>query len=68
MSKTPTIDEVRKLLQSHDWSYEYSDDGDVWRRGRASADRCRIALHSLPDIERKQLEQEFAEQLKRYPI
>jgi len=26
------------LLKSHDWHYEYSDDQNVWRRGRVERD------------------------------
>lgn len=29
-----TIEEFYKLLETHDWSYQYSDDHSVWRRGR----------------------------------
>lgn len=37
-SKMPQISlqEFYDLLQAHDWWYEYSDDGAVWRRGRAN--------------------------------
>jgi hypothetical protein len=28
-----------KLLNSHDWTYMYSDDHSVWRRGIASSDK-----------------------------
>ena len=27
--------QLYELLDRHDWSYEYSDDGTVWKRGRA---------------------------------
>jgi hypothetical protein len=31
--------QLYELLDRHDWSYEYSDDGTVWRRGRAQQQR-----------------------------
>ena len=30
------IDMFQQALRSHDWSFEYSDDQEVWRRGRAN--------------------------------
>jgi len=30
-----TIREFFYLLQKHDWTFEYSDSGEVWRRGLA---------------------------------
>lgn len=32
-------DNYRKLLKSHDWYYDYSDDHSVWKRGVAARDR-----------------------------
>ena len=29
--------ELLKCLKAHDWYYDYSDDGSVWRRGSADA-------------------------------
>jgi hypothetical protein len=31
------------LLKAHDWSFEYSDDGSVWRAGRLALTTLRIA-------------------------
>jgi hypothetical protein len=30
------FDEYIKALSFHDWTYDYSDDGNVWRAGRAA--------------------------------
>ena len=37
-----------ELLASFDWTYQFSDDGDVYRRGRAAEDRLRAELAKLP--------------------
>jgi len=29
----PTLAEFYDLLAEHDWTYNYSDDGNMWRRG-----------------------------------
>lgn len=34
-----TLEEYRKVLEYHDWSYEYSDDGAAYRRGAANLAR-----------------------------
>lgn len=31
-----TLGEYWDLLSKHDWTYEYSDDHRVWKRGRAN--------------------------------
>lgn len=35
----PTTEEFTKLCNAHDWTYEYSDDHSVWKRGTAERDR-----------------------------
>jgi hypothetical protein len=36
MSAIPgSIEEYKNRLKHHDWYYDYSDDGSVWRRGSA---------------------------------
>lgn len=37
-----TIEEFYKLLEGHDWTYQYSDDFSVWRRG---SDRAKQISH-----------------------
>ena len=36
---SPEEENYRKLLKSHDWYYDYSDDHSVWKRGVASRDK-----------------------------
>lgn len=33
--KIPSLNEFWKMLKTHDWDYDYSDDSSVWRRGQA---------------------------------
>tara|TARA_R100000773_G_scaffold22815_1_gene20105 strand:- start:12668 stop:12925 length:258 start_codon:yes stop_codon:yes gene_type:complete len=33
------IDELEKALKAHDWTYAYSDDHRVWKRGQAERER-----------------------------
>jgi hypothetical protein len=40
-SDSPEMQEYVKRLKSHDWTYEYSDDHSVWKRGSAEADEIR---------------------------
>jgi len=35
MAKAYEIAEYREKLKKHDWTYEYSDSHEVWRRGQA---------------------------------
>lgn len=35
MTSAARIAAYVEALRDHDWSFEYSDDGAVWRRGRA---------------------------------
>lgn len=42
------MDEYLKLLQSHDWSYDRSDDHSVWKRGYEARQRL-YALQSKID-------------------
>lgn len=37
-------------LSNHDWTYEYSDDGRVWRAGKASQEALEVAQKQIdPD-------------------
>lgn len=40
--------ELGLSLEGHDWSYDYSDDIDVYRRGREHRNELTLALKSLP--------------------
>ena len=37
----PDLNTLEKLLKTHDWYYEYSDDHRVWQRGRDQRDEIR---------------------------
>lgn len=43
-----------KSLEGHDWSHDYSDCGDTWRRARAHRDEIEKGLKALP-VERARL-------------
>lgn len=45
---TPAEQDLAEGLLGHDWSYEYSDDGSVWKAGRNNRDRLEGLLRSLP--------------------
>jgi hypothetical protein len=40
---TMTEDEFRQLCKSHDLTYEYSDDGNVWRHGNETLAKVKAA-------------------------
>jgi hypothetical protein len=40
-SDSDEMKEYLKLLKSHDWTYEYSDDHSVWQRGSKQSDAIR---------------------------
>lgn len=40
-------------LEQHDWSYQYSDCGDTWRRGNAHREELERRLKALPVERRK---------------
>lgn len=42
-----TTSEYIALLQSHDWSYEFSDDHSAWRKGKAERDRLHLMRSKL---------------------
>lgn len=43
----PTLEDYRKALASHDWTYDYSDDYSVWCRGRDSLARLQAMARTL---------------------
>lgn len=44
-----TEEELYKILQNHDWSYEYSDDHYVWRRGSESLSKLKLILQEVKE-------------------
>ena len=43
-SDLPSLFQFAKMLKHHDWTYEYSDDSSVWRKGAAQAQAINKAL------------------------
>ena len=44
-----TIQEFYKLLNSHDWKYEFSDDHSQWQRGREQRKQIERVLAKTKD-------------------
>ena len=40
---------LEKLLQDHDWFYQYSDDFSVYERGNRESDTINIVIKALKD-------------------
>lgn len=38
---------LRKMLETHDWYFDYSDDHTYWRRGQEEARNIRVLRESL---------------------
>lgn len=53
-SEIETLEDFELACARHDLTYEYSDDGEYWRRGCASHDQIRRAAARFPreDVER----------------
>lgn len=45
------IEQFKRMVSSHDLTYNYSDDGAVWRAGQAAYDAIRAAARELPEDE-----------------
>lgn len=58
LSADTELARYERLLATHDWTYEYSDDHSVWQRGRAERAVLQALAQQL-DPERK-LWQEYA--------
>lgn len=43
-----TDEEFFRLCEGHDWTYQFSDDQSVWRRGVASSDALCLAIKNNP--------------------
>lgn len=42
--------EFRKLLSTHDWYYNYSDDHSVWRKGQAEWQAIASAMKDSEEL------------------
>lgn len=47
-NKTPTLADLERKLQTHDWSYHYSDDHSVYCRGERSWDELSRMIRLFP--------------------
>jgi len=56
----PAEAELVRLMKSHDWWYDYSDDGRVSRNGRDHWEKIRAAIASLPKDAASRLWSRFA--------
>ena len=41
------LSDLEKLLRSHDWYFEYSDDSKVWNNGKANRDKIFSLMNKL---------------------
>lgn len=49
--RTDALDRFRELVRHHDVTYNYSDDGAVWRSGQAERDEIMALAAELPDAD-----------------
>jgi hypothetical protein len=52
--------ELEKLMSTHDWYYEFSDDGSVWRKGRESYNKMLFLIRQTKPEVVKQLWDKYA--------
>lgn len=50
----PALSDFERMVDNHDLTYSYADDGDSWRRGQAQFDAIIKAARTLPidDVKR----------------
>lgn len=53
-----TVEEFEKLVKNHDLTFSYSDDIQVWRRGKAQLAEIRAAAKQFPPETVKKIWQE----------
>ena len=47
MTKKENIEELKRLLEAHDFYYMYSDDGKVYDKGRVSQDKIDALIEHI---------------------
>lgn len=47
--------QLEQAMKDHDWYFDYTDDGAVWRRGKKAHEAIVEALKKLPLAEAKAL-------------
>ncbi len=45
----PSLQEYWDMLNRHDWTYEYSDDHQVWRRGDGNRKKLERIANTSPE-------------------
>lgn len=58
--KLPSLNKFWRILRNHDWTYEYSDDHNVWRRGSAELSFIRSIVEQGGE-DYKKLFEEYSE-------
>jgi predicted nucleic acid-binding Zn-ribbon protein len=56
----PSLNRFWRMLRDHDWTFDYSDDGSVWRRGQAELNAIREVVEAGGE-EYKKLFKEYSE-------
>lgn len=47
---TKTLERYKRMLEEHDWEFEYSDDARAWRLGRLALEQLQFLRRELdPD-------------------
>ena len=46
-----TLAQYYDMLEAHDWYFDWSDDGSVWRRGQANVDKLVAIAEQSPEYE-----------------
>ena len=59
------LEKYISMLKSHDWSYDYSDDHRVWKKGSDEAGKIRLMARDIdPDLELYKKYSPFHEQIE----
>jgi hypothetical protein len=44
------IEQFKVMLRNHDWTYNYTDDHRVWKRGQQQHDRIQWLCNNYPEL------------------
>lgn len=55
LNEQSKIDDIAQQLKYHDWTYEYSDDHSVWKRGKAAQNKLVTDIQALSPEEKTAL-------------
>jgi len=42
------IDKIKSLMEKHDWYFDFSDDQNIWRKGRAEKQEILSLMRKIP--------------------